>query len=212
MKDLPQTLTGRRCGARSRTTGLPCRQWPLVGAKRCRFHGGNWLRDQKPARTVYAATREGLARYRERMALAKKLGIIDRHPWGEQPGTPKLVAKAKAVIERVRSEMSTTGSSAIGERLTSLLGKSLDTLEAILDYVPPEGADAPDPLKVMSLKRETAATVLNTQIKVNVMALQARQANRLAPVLEKLFASERALQDITPPQGPPAAAKRDRKK
>lgn len=29
-----------RCGARSRSTGEPCRSWKLVGGKRCKFHGG----------------------------------------------------------------------------------------------------------------------------------------------------------------------------
>jgi hypothetical protein len=30
----------RRCGAHARTTGNPCRRWPLAGRTRCRLHGG----------------------------------------------------------------------------------------------------------------------------------------------------------------------------
>lgn len=29
-----------RCGAHCRTTGQPCRSWPIQGKARCRMHGG----------------------------------------------------------------------------------------------------------------------------------------------------------------------------
>lgn len=30
----------QRCGAKAKGTGKPCRQWPVKGKTRCRFHGG----------------------------------------------------------------------------------------------------------------------------------------------------------------------------
>ena len=30
----------RRCGAKARSTGEPCRRWATIGYPRCRLHGG----------------------------------------------------------------------------------------------------------------------------------------------------------------------------
>lgn len=38
-----------RCGAHSRRTGQPCRQWPVAGATRCRMHGGTTTRSLQAA-------------------------------------------------------------------------------------------------------------------------------------------------------------------
>lgn len=34
------THVSRRCGAKARSTGQPCRRWASIGSARCRFHGG----------------------------------------------------------------------------------------------------------------------------------------------------------------------------
>jgi glucans biosynthesis protein len=36
----PPPHVPRRCGARARTTGAPCRKWACIGRSRCRLHGG----------------------------------------------------------------------------------------------------------------------------------------------------------------------------
>lgn len=37
---MPRNLGKRRCGARARTTGQPCRRWAMHGQRRCLVHGG----------------------------------------------------------------------------------------------------------------------------------------------------------------------------
>jgi len=47
--------TKRRCGAKSKRSQLPCRQFPVRGEKRCYHHGGIWSQ---------AKTEEGQKRQR----------------------------------------------------------------------------------------------------------------------------------------------------
>jgi hypothetical protein len=64
---LPFEIPGkkRRCGARTHTTGERCRQWPVPGKHRCKWHGGLSPGPRTPegkavARAMLAAN---LARY-----------------------------------------------------------------------------------------------------------------------------------------------------
>jgi len=49
--DPTEVLTSpRRCGAKRRRDGEPCRKWPLEGTNRCRLHGGASPQAQRKAR------------------------------------------------------------------------------------------------------------------------------------------------------------------
>lgn len=49
-------LNAKRCGAKTRTTGLPCLGMAIKGKNRCRLHGG---------RSTGARTKEGLEKCRK---------------------------------------------------------------------------------------------------------------------------------------------------
>src|SRR4051794_28894625 len=69
-----------RCGAASRRTGGPCRNWALPGGVRCRMHGG-----KNPG---------VMAKAEMRMSIAQLLGE-DRRPVGE------VLLDSVAILDRL---------------------------------------------------------------------------------------------------------------
>jgi hypothetical protein len=78
---------GKRCGARGKRTGLPCRN-PAMPNGRCRIHGGlspgapkgtsngNYRHGQFTQESV-AIKREEMTRVRELTRLARQIGMIE---------------------------------------------------------------------------------------------------------------------------------------
>ena len=86
----------QRCGARVRHRAGFCRNWPVPGKTRCRFHGGcstGALTDEGKARSL-AAMRAGRQRWHEEMRAKKASGEIERFPGGRKAGprwvTPRM--------------------------------------------------------------------------------------------------------------------------
>lgn len=74
-------MTVTPCGAKAKSTGEACRNPPVPGAKRCRFHGGG-------APQVRAKARERLAEERARRAMATY-------------GLPIVTSPADALLDEV---------------------------------------------------------------------------------------------------------------
>jgi len=74
-------------------------------------------------------------------------------------------------------------------KLTHLVHKSLDTLEECLDCRDTD----PDTVRLMSMRKETALGVLNTQAKVDDTALRHKQTDMLPKLLEIIAREEKRL-------------------
>ena len=92
-----------RCGARTRSGGR-CRRYVAVDRwtkklrKRCRNHGGLSTGPKFPdgKERSLAAANAGLARWRERMRVAKAAGLITRFPNGRKAGPTRRQRELEA--------------------------------------------------------------------------------------------------------------------
>jgi hypothetical protein len=107
----PHGKDKQRCGARVRHRHGFCRNWPVPGKTRCRFHGGlstGALTDEGKTRS-HAAMHDGWQRWLEKTRAAKALGEIDRFPGGRKSGprwvTPRMWEKRQMkTMQRLRAE------------------------------------------------------------------------------------------------------------
>lgn len=189
-----------RCGARLRGGRGICRLWPAAGRKRCKYHGGAQPRGL-PMRNK-AAVVAGIAKWRARTRLAIALGLLDRFPQGRKPFIHRrhetLMSDAKSVIAAARQDID-NGDSGRADRLQQLTGKSLDTLDRILDIKvntrqrrrkQKDGSYKviePDH-RMLTLQKDVALGILGAQIKVDEAELRGRRADRIAPLLAALLA------------------------
>jgi hypothetical protein len=136
------------------------------------------------------------------MRSLKAAGVIAKIPGGRRPkehataynGKPDMIEKARAVVANVRSELPLVPGApwqdqTHAEKLATLTGKALDTTLAILDL-----PCAPDNLKLLSIQKDAALSLLSTQVKVDQNRLREREgsAGRLNALLEELAALTRA--------------------
>lgn len=75
------------------------------------------------------------------------------------------------------------------DKLTDLVDKAFDTLNECLDLNDPN----PDFVRMMSLRKDTALGVLNTQAKVDDTSLRRRQTDMLPKLLEIIAREEKYL-------------------
>jgi hypothetical protein len=75
------------------------------------------------------------------------------------------------------------------DKLTTLVDKAFDTLDECLELNDPD----PDFVRMMSLRKDTALGVLNTQAKVDDTSLRRRQVDMLPKLLEIIAREEKRL-------------------
>jgi hypothetical protein len=109
-----------RCGAQAKTTGKSCKQRPLPGGKRCKFHGGKQSR--KP--NALAKTHGTTTKYIEVSKLPDLLARIDelRTPEGKErallggaalmqqrvaavPDNPDYIDKVAQALKSIREDI-----------------------------------------------------------------------------------------------------------
>jgi len=135
---------------------------------------------------------KGRARWIERMREAKRLGLIEKIPGGR----PKKGAVVKSVVKEVnqaRAVVASRGASipvepekpwatqTHAEQLNTLTGKALDVTRQILDLPCDLGN-----LKLLSIQKDAALSVLSTQTKVDENRLRAQRPDGLAEILRKI--------------------------
>ncbi|ETW12817.1 hypothetical protein ATO8_09748 [Roseivivax marinus] len=110
-----------KCGAKSRTTGEPCKQPVKEEGKRCRYHGGatpkgkDWHRRQWPRKGApmsKLAQKERALRRRDREADERRAAMTpeereqhERYRRGARPGTPgerEQAARGRRIAEEVQ--------------------------------------------------------------------------------------------------------------
>ncbi len=148
------------------------------------------------------------------------MGSIERFPGGRRPKVPRPSDKGKAV-EQERAPMVdgrakllaalprpalVTGEDAglrvpaeetLEAKLNRITGKSLDLIEQILDM-----PCAPDNLKLLSIKKDAALSMVSLAAKVNANELRKREVDMMPAMLRRLAEIEKAdpkLIDNKPP-------------
>jgi hypothetical protein len=152
-----------------------------------------------------AAMVAGRTAWVEEMRAAKAAGLIDQFPGGRKPSKgknkavkrDKVVRQALVVIEQektmhdVSPAPQTTpaewASQSHGDKLDVLVGSALDVIKGMLEL-----PDDPSNLKLMSLKKDAALSVLGAQIKVNRMQVQKSEVENLTKLLDCLRRGEPA--------------------
>ena len=151
----------------------------------------------------------GRRRWVEQMREAKAAGLIARFPGGRPPtgcytappGTDKMVARARRVIEQEQQAMpkkiAPTPAAlpaavphpepSHGDRLNDLTGKALTVVNDVLD-----APCAPDNYKLMSLKKDAALSIIGAQIKVDVGKVRQDNAGHLLQLLADIRAGRPA--------------------
>jgi hypothetical protein len=177
----------------------------MKGKLRCYAHGGGSTGPASPegkARSL-AARVEGRRRWVEQMRQAKAAGLAARFPGGRPPagrytappGTDRVVARARRVIEQEQQAMRkkiAPDPAALpatvprpepshGDRLHDLTGKALTVINDVLD-----APCAPDNYKLMSLKKDAALSILGAQIKVDVGKVRQDNVGHLLQLLDDI--------------------------
>lgn len=98
LRDLlePPPHVSRRCGARARTTGEPCRKWACKGRSRCRLHGG--ARGSGRPATSGKHTAEALRARRFLHVVRRLLARFYRRP--EPIEVPMATEELNALVEQ----------------------------------------------------------------------------------------------------------------
>lgn len=83
--------------------------------------------------------------------------------------------------------MAVTENTSYGERLEDLTVKAFDKIDEILTMAPLDGAAA---LKLLSIQKDAAQTVLSTTVKVQEAQFRAEATDRLGSLLARVLAAE----------------------
>ncbi len=138
------------------------------------------------------------------------MGLIERFPGGRRPKGPRPSSKGKAV-EQTRAPMmdgraklppvlprpalvtsEDAGLPVPAEEthaasLSRITGKSLDLIERIVDM-----PCAPDNLKLLSIQKDAALSMVSLAAKVNANALQKREIDLMPAMVRRLAEIEKA--------------------
>jgi hypothetical protein len=152
----------------------------------------------------------GRARWVERMREAKAMGLIERFAGGRQPKAKprvvkrrgKVIERARAVVARPRAEppavaVSPWNEQTHAEKLNTLTGMALDKTREILELP----CDTQN-LKLLSIQKDAALSILSTQTKVDDNRLRARETDMMPELLRRLAELDKAdpkLIDNKPP-------------
>jgi hypothetical protein len=159
------------------------------------------------ARAV-AAMVAGRRRWVERMRELKKAGVIEKIPGGRKPKTPsprksdKVIERARAVVASegarlpalAKSEARNWAKKTHAEKLGTLTGQALDKTREILE-LPCD----PDNLKLLSIQKDAALSIIAAQVKVDETQLRARNEEKhnraRAEILRRLEQRQRTAAD-----------------
>jgi hypothetical protein len=139
-----------------------------------------------------AAMVAGRARWVARMQRAKAAGIITRLPGGRRPrgegAAPKvegrLIGTAQRMVAMAKSELLVADDGqGSAERLTVLTAKSFDVADAILS-APIDLEDK----KLLSIQKDTALSIIATQVRVDESVMRERHIDRLPEMLARIEA------------------------
>jgi hypothetical protein len=189
-------LCGARLSAKQRLARGHsfCRAVAMANG-RCPFHGGKSIGWRTPEGAIRRdqARVEGVKRWRDRMRAAIAAGLIDRFPQGRKKGDPRLVGKPPLYLQRRANAAATEQTvpaapkeivmarrtlaavpaaepaapvpweqKSRAEQLAELTGKALGLTKALLELpIDPEN------LKLLSIQKDAALSILSTQIKVD---------------------------------------------
>jgi hypothetical protein len=139
----------------------------------------------------------GRARWVERMRREIVMGIRERFPGGRpkkaasSKGVPREISRARAIVMRGRSELpfepeTLWQDQSHAERLNTLTGKALDLTRDILE-LPCD----PENLKLLSIQKDAALSILSTQQRVDETRLRDQRDD---DAVAKILANVKALQ------------------
>lgn len=206
------------CGARltsRKNKGKRCRL-PGLACGRCWRHGGRTgPKTPEGERRKEIARQAGYKAYVARMHEAKRLGLIDRMPWGRKPGgknkglprnaDTRLFNAARIIVmtelEKLPAPVDKPPEQQnMGELLATASRKSLLIVLQILDMkfiaTDPEtgellmdeyGNPRVNP-RVLATVKDTALSTLSLQQKVDESHMRAHSADRLPDILKRLAA------------------------
>lgn len=127
-----EVTSPRRCGAKRRRDGEPCRKWPLEGTNRCRLHGGASPQAQRKARERIRDAADH--------AAAALIGFMNNAdvPW------PTRLAAARDLLDRA---------DVTGKTVVEVAVQPWQALLDRIDSTRPGGAPELDPTTAAELDR-----------------------------------------------------------
>jgi hypothetical protein len=146
-----------------------------------------------------AAMVAGRAAWVEEMRAAKGAGLIDQFPGGRKKSKgkkkavkrDKVTRQALVVIEQEKAMHDVSpppqtapaewASQTHGDKLDVLVGSALDVIKGVLEL-----PDDPGNLKLMSLKKDAALSVIGAQIKIGKSRVQKSETENLKKLLDCL--------------------------
>jgi hypothetical protein len=140
----------------------------------------------------------GRARWVERVRKEIAMGMRERFPGGRPKkaastkGVPREISRARAIVMRERSELSFEPETpwqdqSHAERLNTLTGKALDVTRDILE-LPCD----PENLKLLSIQKDAALSILSTQQRLDETRLRDERASEAG--IDAILAKVREIQ------------------
>ena len=144
------------------------------------------------------------------MRRAKAMGLIERFPGGRRPKAPtpssegKAIKRGRALIVDDRAKLPPVlprpalvtsedaglpvpAEETIEPKLNRITGKSLDLIEQIVDM-----PCAPDNLKLLSIQKDAALSMVSLAAKVNANELRKREIDMMPELTRRLAEIEKA--------------------
>jgi hypothetical protein len=145
-------------------------------------------------RAVSAMT-AGRDRWVAKMRELKQAGVIEKIPGGRRAKAPKpregdkVIHRARAIVASEgtrlpampKSEARDWGKKMHADKLRALTGKALDKTKEILEL-----ACDPDNLKLLSIQKDAALSIIAAQVKVDETQLRARDEESHQRALAKI--------------------------
>jgi hypothetical protein len=137
------------------------------------------------------------------MRRAKAVGLIERFPGGRRPkakAQARAVKREARVIERARAivasepaelpaaPVSPWNEQTHAEKLNTLTGMALDKTRELLEL-----SCDPENLKLLSIQKDAALSILSTQTKVDENRLRGRQTDMMPELLRRLAETEKRI-------------------
>lgn len=166
----------------------------------------------------------GFQRYYAAMVEAKNLGLIDRMPWGRRPGSlnkkakpyrdDKILTVAKVIVmtelerlpaasEKPFAEQSMGEQLATNTRLALLKTNEILLMDCKVLTIDPDGKEhASIDKKLLTIQKDTALSMITTQVRVDESVMRRQSADRLPEILRRIKAidADSVALDNTAPQ------------